>query len=113
MRLSPAQRAEVIGKHLGPEFARARLKTRILDWDHNWDKPEQPLGVLADPAAARYVSGVAWHCYGGDVSAQSQVRDKYPDKDVFFTECSGGEWSKAWPDSWSWTMRTLVIELKK
>jgi glucosylceramidase len=109
MRLSPAQRAEVIGKHLGPEFARAGLRTKILDWDHNWDKPEQPLGVLADPAAARYVSGVAWHCYGGDVSAQSQVRDKHPDKDVFFTECSGGEWSKAWPDSWSWTVRTLVI----
>lgn len=109
MRLSPAQRARVIGDHVGPELARAGLKTRILDWDHNWDKPEQPLGVLADPAAARHVAGVAWHCYGGDVSAQTTVRDKHPGKDVFFTECSGGEWSKAWPDAWAWTMRTLVI----
>ncbi|NIJ20362.1 glucosylceramidase [Sphingomonas naasensis] len=108
MRLSPAQRAKAIAL-LGPELARAGLKTRILDWDHNWDLPEQPLGVLADPAAARYVSGVAWHCYKGDVAAQSVVRDKHPDKDVFFTECSGGEWSKAWPDSWAWTMRNLVI----
>ncbi len=109
MRLSPAQRARIIGDHVGPEFARAGLETKILDWDHNWDKPEQPLDVLADPRAARHVSGVAWHCYGGDVSAQSKVRDQYPDKDVFFTECSGGEWSKAWPDSWAWTVRTLVI----
>ena len=109
MRLSPAQRARIIGDHVGPEFARAGLETKILDWDHNWDKPEQPLGVLADPRAARHVSGVAWHCYGGDVSAQSKVRDRHPDKDVFFTECSGGEWSKAWPDSWAWTVRTLVI----
>ena len=109
MRLSPAQRAEVIGKHVGPEFERAGLETRILEWDHNWDKPEQPLGVLADPQAARYISGVAWHCYAGDVAAQSVVREKHPDKDVFFTECSGGEWSKAWPDSWAWTVRTLVI----
>ena len=109
MRLSPAQRAEVIGRHVGPEFARAGLNTKILDWDHNWDKPEQPLGVLADPVAAKYVSGVAWHCYGGDVAAQSKVREAHPDKDAFFTECSGGEWSKAWPDSWAWTVRTLVI----
>lgn len=109
MRLSAAQRARIIGDHVGPEFERAGLKTRILDWDHNWDKPEQPLGVLADPAAARHVSGIAWHCYAGDVSAQTKVRDAHPDKDVFFTECSGGEWSKAWPDSWAWTVRTLVI----
>ncbi len=109
MRLSAAQRARIIGDHVGPEFARAGLKTRILDWDHNWDKPEHPLGVLADPAANRYVAGIAWHCYAGDVSAQTKVRDAYPDKDVFFTECSGGDWSGSWADSWSWTLRTLVI----
>jgi glucosylceramidase len=109
MRLSAAQRARVIGGFVGPEFARAGLKTKILDWDHNWDKPEHPLGVLADPAANRYVAGIAWHCYAGDVDAQSKVRDAYPAKDVFFTECSGGNWSGSWADSWSWTLRTLVM----
>lgn len=109
MRLSPAQRARIIGDHVGPRFASAGLKTRILEWDHNWDLPQQPLGVLADAKAARYVSGVAWHCYGGDVAAQTTVRDAHPDKDVFFTECSGGEWSKAWPDAWSFLIRNLMI----
>ncbi len=109
MRLSAAQRAAIIGEHVGPEFARARLRTRILDWDHNWDKPEHPLGVLADKAANRFVAGIAWHCYAGDVAAQSQVRERYPDKDVLFTECSGGNWSGSWADSWSWTLRTLVM----
>jgi glucosylceramidase len=109
MRLSAEQRAAIIGDHVGPEFAKAGLATKILDWDHNWDQPQQPLGVLGDAEADRYVSGVAWHCYAGDVSAQSAVRDKHPDKDVFFTECSGGEWSKAWPDAWAWIMRNLVI----
>ena len=109
MRLSPAQRATIIGGHVGPEFARAGLGTSILEWDHNWDKPEQPLAVLADPEASRYVSGVAWHCYGGDVAAQSQVRDRYPDKDVFFTECSGGEWSPGWSEGWPWMMRNLIV----
>jgi glucosylceramidase len=37
--------------------------TQILDWDHNWDRPQEPLQVLADPIAAPYVAGVAWHCY--------------------------------------------------
>jgi len=109
MRLSAAQRAAIIGNYVGPEFARAGLETRILDWDHNWDKPEHPLGVLADKAANRFVRGIAWHCYAGDVGAQSVVRDRYPDKDVFFTECSGGNWSGSWAESWSWTLRTLVM----
>ena len=39
------------------------------------------------------MTAVAWHCYGGDVSAQTAVHDKYPDKDAYFTECSGGEWA--------------------
>lgn len=109
MRLSAAQRARIIGDHVGPAFARAGIDTRILEWDHNWDKPEQPLAVLADPAASRHIAGVAWHCYAGDVSAQSRVRDAYPGKDVFFTECSGGDWSGPWADSWSWTLRTLAM----
>src|SRR5690606_5668374 len=45
----------------------------------------------------------------GDVAAQTPVRERYPDKNVYFTECSGGEWSKAWPDAWSWMVRNLVI----
>lgn len=109
MRLSPAQRARIIGDHVGPQFEKAGLKTRILDWDHNWDKPEQPLGALADASARRHISGVAWHCYAGDVGAQARVREEHPDKHVFFTECSGGEWSPGWAEGWPWMMRNLII----
>lgn len=109
MRWPPADRARFIGRNLGPAFRDAGLSTQILDWDHNWDKPEQPLGVLADPVAYPFVSGVAWHCYGGDVSAQGQVRDAHPDKDVFFTECSGGQWAPDFGDSLMWTARNLII----
>lgn len=109
MRWGPEGRAAFIGGHLGPMFRSAGIRTRILDWDHNWDKPEQPLGVLADPRASTFVSGVAWHCYAGDVAAQTPVREAYPDKDVFFTECSGGDWAADFSDSFSWTMRSLII----
>ena len=109
MRLDPAVRAEVIGKHVGPLFESAGIQARILDWDHNWDLPAQPLGVLSDATARRYVSGVAWHCYAGDVSVQETVHAAYPDKDAYFTECSGGAWAPIWADNFKWTVGTLVI----
>jgi len=109
MRLNPAHRATLVREHFGPLFARAGIKTQILDWDHNWDEPDSPLKVLADSGARRYVAGVAWHCYGGDVSAQSKVRDAYPEKDVYFTECSGGEWAPRFADNLVWNVRTLII----
>lgn len=109
MRLEPAARARFIGQHLGPLLERARLTTRILDWDHNWDEPNSPLTVLADSAARRYVSGVAWHCYAGDVAAQSVVHNAYPEKDAYFTECSGGEWAPRFAENLAWTVRTLII----
>ncbi|HBK92697.1 MAG TPA: glycosyl hydrolase [Parvularcula sp.] len=109
MRLSAGQRARLIGDHVGPALATARGRTKILEWDHNWDQPSQPMAVLTDSEAARYTAGVAWHCYGGDVSVQSEVRALFPDKDVFFTECSSGGWSAPWPDSFLWIMRNIVI----
>lgn len=109
MRLDPRARARFIGRHLGPLLASAGITTQILDWDHNWDQPESPLAVLADSAARRYVAGVAWHCYGGDVSAQSVVHDAHPDKDAWFTECSGGAWSPKFGDNLKWMAQHLII----
>ena len=89
---------------------RARgLKTEILDYDHNWDNPEMPWTVLSDPVARKYVSGVAWHCYEGDVPAQSQVHDAFPDKDAWFTECSGGEWAPKFGETLGWFTDKLII----
>jgi len=109
MRLEPPARARFIGQYLGPVLERANLRTRILDWDHNWDEPASPLGVLRDPVARGYVAGVAWHCYGGDVGAQSVVRDSFPDTDVFFTECSGGAWAPNFADNLVWQTKHLII----
>lgn len=109
MRVEPAERAAIIRDHLGPLMDREAPATRLLDWDHNWNEPESPLAVLADPEASRFVDGVAWHCYGGDVSAQTQVHNQFPDKETWFTECSAGEWSGDWSSAFQWTARNLVI----
>jgi O-glycosyl hydrolase len=84
--------AEFIGKHLGPALATSGLKTKILGYDHNWDVPAYPETIYNDPVAAPYVPGTAWHCYGGDVSAQTVSHNDYPHAQSFQTECSGGTW---------------------
>jgi glucosylceramidase len=109
MRVNSPDRAIIIGRYVGPTFARRRLKTQILDYDHNWDHPEMPWAVLSDPVARRYVSGVAWHCYEGDVPAQSQVHNAFPDKETWFTECSGGEWSPKFSVTLGWMTDKLII----
>jgi glucosylceramidase len=107
--LPPEQRAHIIGSYLGPALKAAGLTTRILDYDHNWDRSESPMFALADATANPYIAGVAWHCYGGEVAAQSQVHDAFPTKDAYFTECSGGEWTGSWGASFDDQMKNLII----
>jgi glucosylceramidase len=92
MRLNAPARARLIGDHLGPMLAARGGRPLLFDWDHNWDKPQEPLAVLRDPKAGQYVDAVAWHCYEGEPSAQSPVHEAFPDKDAYMTECSGGTW---------------------
>ncbi|ESQ88964.1 glycosyl hydrolase [Asticcacaulis sp. AC460] len=109
MNVTAASRAAFIGGHLGPKLASAGLDVKILDHDHNWDLAASPTAVLGDPVANPYVAGVAWHCYGGDVSAQSTVHDAYPTKDAYFTECSGGAWAADFGPNFGWQMKNLII----
>jgi len=109
MHMDASERAAFVGRHLGPLLERTRSRVRILDWDHNWDQPQSPLAVLADPVARKYVAGTAWHCYAGDVAAQSQVHDAHPDKETWFTECAGGEWMPEWQKPLAWMTRNLII----
>ncbi|AHX15215.1 glycosyl hydrolase [Dyella jiangningensis] len=109
MEMSASTRARVIGQYLGPKLARRKQKTRILEWDHNWSQPEQPLSVLSDPDAAKYIDGVAWHCYEGSQYAQGRVHRAYPDKDAYITECSGGDWASAAKGELIWFSRNLLV----
>jgi glucosylceramidase len=109
MRVDPPERAIIIGRHVGPTFKARGLKIQILDYDHNWDNPEMPLAVLADPVAQSFISGVAWHCYEGDVPAQTPVHDAYPNKDAWETECSGGEWAPKFGGTLGWMTDKLII----
>lgn len=110
MRFNAPARARFIGDHLGPLLERHAPQVQVFDWDHNWDKPEEPLAVLADPAAARYVDAVAWHCYGGLPEAQSRVRQAHPDVDVYMTECSGGDWEPVRSGGLTQQVERLIVD---
>jgi glucosylceramidase len=99
MGMSASQQADLIRNHFGPLFASAGIDTKILAYDHNWDVPGYPLEVLGDPQANQYVAGSAFHGYGGNVAAQSDVADAYPDKGIYFTEFSGGDWAPDFADN--------------
>ena len=90
MILTASEETDFINNHLGPKFEKNGIKTKILCYDHNWDNTSYASQVLSN--AGKYVSGVAWHGYAGKVTAQTAVRSKFPDKEIYFTENSGGEW---------------------
>ncbi len=109
MEMTAEQRARIVGQYLGPKLANRKPKVGILEWDHNWSHPEQPLAVLGDSTAARYIDGVAWHCYEGSQYAQGRVHRAYPDKDVYLTECSGGDWASSVNGELLWFARNLLV----
>ncbi len=55
-----------IDSALGPALAAAKLNTKLMVYDHNWDRPDYPETILKDPKAYGFVAGTAWHHYGGE-----------------------------------------------
>jgi glucosylceramidase len=86
MLMTASEQGDFIKNHLGPEFAKATIQTKIIIFDHNCDHPEYAFEILGDTAARKFVNGTAFHMYLGEISAMSQVHDTHPDKDVYFTE---------------------------
>ncbi|CAM3890634.1 glycoside hydrolase family 30 beta sandwich domain-containing protein [Mucilaginibacter galii] len=85
LMLAPDQ-AQFVKANLGPAFKAAGLKTKIIIYDHNCDKPEYPISILNDPDAKKYIVGSAFHLYAGKIEALSEVHNAHPDKAVYFTE---------------------------
>ncbi|QJD96337.1 glucosylceramidase [Mucilaginibacter robiniae] len=86
MYMPAPEQAEFVKNHLGPAFNAAKLDTKIIIYDHNADKPEYPISILNDAAAAKYIDGSAFHLYGGTIDALSTVHNAHPDKNLYFTE---------------------------
>jgi glucosylceramidase len=86
MVVTSEEEAELIGDYLGPALAKAGLKTKIIDFDHNCDHPEYAIELLKNPAAYKYTDGTGFHLYLGEISALTKVHDAFPRKNLYFTE---------------------------
>jgi glucosylceramidase len=120
------QEAAVI-EDLGPMIKAAHLRTEIFAYDHNWQEHPNDIAstspdevgdindygqeVLATPAA-RWISGVAFHCYYGDPSAMTTFHNEYPKVQIFEDECSGSQSADpadTFSDTLKWHARNLEI----
>lgn len=108
MKMSNDDQRDLI-KIVGPKFEEEAIDTKIIAYDHNWDQRTYPYKIYQDPIANSYVSGAGYHCYAGEVESQSLVHNAFPEKGIWFTECSGGAWSKNFGNNLVWNMENLFI----
>ncbi|MCW3167120.1 glucosylceramidase [Chryseobacterium sp. 09-1422] len=80
------QQRYFIKQSLGPIFKSNKIKTKIVVYDHNCNKPEYAINILNDAEANQYIDGSAFHLYEGDISALSTVYKSHPNKNLYFTE---------------------------
>lgn len=105
----PSANQKNLIRHIGENFENNNIDTKIIGYDHNWDNTAYPLDLLGSESSSQYLDGIAFHCYAGDVSAQSTVQNAHPDKGIWFTECSGGRWATSFSDNMTWNMENLFI----
>jgi glucosylceramidase len=87
MAMSALEQADFIRSHLGPALRDARLgNVELFCYDHNCDRIDYPLTVLADTEARKFIKGVAWHLYAGEIEVMSEVAKKYATLKTYFTE---------------------------
>lgn len=113
MSMTATEQLNFIKNDLGPAFEKENIETKIITYDHNWDHPEYATTILNDALAKQYVTGSAFHAYGGNVSAMTTVHDSHPDKGLYFTEISGGEWATDFSDNLQWNMSNIFIGTTK
>jgi glucosylceramidase len=109
MSMTTFQQSAFIGDHLGPLLAASGINTQILAYDHNWDKWNYPLVVMNDPEADPYIAGAAFHGYAGQVENQSLLQSFRPDKDIYFTEITGGDFAPGFDSGLMWSLDNIII----
>ena len=110
MLMTAEDQVAFVRDHLAPAFRRAGLSTKILGYDHNWDRVDYPFSLLDE--AAEVFDGIAWHWYDGKAISQSRVSRDYPEKEVHFIEGSGGSWIPEFEPAFSHLMREAIEILR-
>lgn len=108
MYMTPEQQRDFIKNSLGPAFASAGIKTKIIIYDHNLDRTDYPITILNDAAAKQYIDGSAFHLYAGNVSGMTTVHEAHPDKNLYFTEQWTGS-TGTFSGDLKWHIKNVII----
>lgn len=106
--MTASQQSEFIKNNLGPAFKKANIKTKIIIYDHNCNKPEYPLAVLNDAFANPYIDGSAFHLYEGEITALTTVKNAFPTKNVYLTE----QWTSSdgnFAEDLMWHLKNVIV----
>jgi len=89
----------LVRDHLVPQFKNASIKTKIYLFDHNYnydnmgDQNKYPVKMYDAGIDSELVAGAAYHNYGGDRSELLDIHNRYPNRELVFTETSIGTWN--------------------
>jgi glucosylceramidase len=93
------EQADFVKSAMGPQFKASGLNTKIYVFDHNYnydnmaDQEDYPARIYDDETTAAFLTGAAYHNYGGNREELNDINSKYADKELIFTETSIGMWN--------------------
>ncbi len=92
LELSEPAEARWIKSDLVPALRAAHLSPKLYGHDWGWSATSATYAkmLVADRAADRVLTGIAWHCYFGSPYLMSTVRRMDPALDQIVDECSPG-----------------------
>jgi glucosylceramidase len=84
---------DFVNQYLVPAMKAAGLKQKVYIWDHNYDNPYPIQMYQAGLTDNETVVGAAYHDYADDISSLNDIHNRFPDKELIFTETSIGTWN--------------------
>lgn len=93
------EQLEFVKNHLTPKIKESSLQTKIYLFDHNYnydnmaDQNAYPVKIYDAGIDEEIVAGAAYHNYGGNKAELLDIHDKYPNRELVFTETSIGTWN--------------------
>jgi glucosylceramidase len=102
--------ADFVSLHLGPQFERSNVKTKIWIIDHNYNLWGRAIAELETEGVRKYTNAVAWHGYSGKPEWMQRVQAVFPDIEMYWTEgspdYSDPEYLRCWA---SWAQNFTAI----
>jgi len=85
---SQTNQATALFSYVAPALTAAGLTTKVLVYDHNWDRPDYPENVLSNQNLSQ-IAGVAWHGYASTPGAMTPIQNMFSSVGTYETEHSG------------------------